>query len=761
MAPILVIVESPAKCGKIEKFLGTGYKCVASFGHIRDIKNGLKGIDVNDNFSQTFSLLSNKMKYITRLRREISKADEVILATDDDREGEAIAWHICEAFHLPVETTKRIIFHEITKKAVIRAVSQPAYLNMNKVYAQQARQVLDLVVGFRLSPLLWKHVSHTAKTVLSAGRCQTPALRLIYDNQREINDSPGIQKYDTLGIFTSQDLPFKLNYCYDNRESMAKFLEDSVFYTHKYIKNEPKKVTKRAPIPFTTSGLQQKASNELHFSPKRTMSVAQKLYEGGYITYMRTDSRTYSKEFIKKTMNHITTKYGKEYISPTIQGLSLRKGKGNAQEAHEAIRPTDISRETLSTSADNGQKRLYNLIWKNTIESCMAPAVYFSLRARITAPDDRKYLYTSEEVDFPGWKIVGGYLKKNKNYHHLLTLEDGCVLSYKNIESQLKLKELKNHYTEARLVKMLEEKGIGRPSTFSSLISKIQERGYVQKADVEGQKVLCMDYRLVGDELEEIETERIFGGERNKLVIQPTGVLVLEFLLKHFELLFRYEYTENMENSLDSIAKGDKVWHTLCRRCYGVITLLSEKIAKNHRESVRIDEYHTYIIGKYGPVIRCDKDGDTSFLSVRKNISMQKLCAGEYALADIVEERVVGINLGKYKDNDVLLKKGKFGLYVACGGKNYSVKHLKKKMERVTLNDVKGVLSGTQSANPKVLRILREDLSVRKGKWGHYLFYKTDKMKKPSFLKLKGCELNVMNCPKEDLLAWVDKEYQV
>ena len=289
----LVIVESPAKCGKIEKFLGSGYKCCASFGHIRDIKDGLKGINIANNFSPTFGLLANKMKYISRLRREIGKATEVILATDDDREGEAIAWHICQVFNLPINTTKRIIFHEITKTGITHAIrANPTILNMHTVHAQQARQVLDLIVGFRLSPLLWKHVSHTAKSVLSAGRCQTPALRLIYDNQKEINDSPGKTKYDTIGVFVG--FPFQLNYHYADREKMETFLEESVSHDHVYIAPTPKSVVKRQPTPFTTSGLQQKASNELHFSPKRTMSVAQKLYEGGYITYMRTDSKTYS-----------------------------------------------------------------------------------------------------------------------------------------------------------------------------------------------------------------------------------------------------------------------------------------------------------------------------------------------------------------------------------------------------------------------------------------------------------------------------------
>lgn len=767
MGYTLVIVESPAKCKKIEKFLGKGYKCCASFGHIRSIKDGLKGIDMMNDFTPSFQSLPSKMKYITSLRKNIRGADKVILATDDDREGEAIAWHICDTFKLSIATTPRIIFHEITKPAIQQAVASPTILDMDKVKAQQARQVLDLIVGFRLSPMLWKHVSHTTKSVLSAGRCQTPALRLVYDNQQEINRSPGKKKYNTSGYFTEKNLDFQLSHYYDSQEGMEKFLEESVSFNHKYTCTKPRETTKKQPRPFTTSDLQQKSSNELHFSPKKTMQGAQKLYEGGFITYMRTDSRTYSKEFIQKAKTFIKTEYGNKFIHKQIDILSLAKGASKkkkdstAQEAHEAIRPTDITRKALPPNMDNREKRLYSLIWKNTVESCMAPALYFSLRAVLTAPQEHKYVYTTELVQFPGWKIVGGYEKSNPIYHFLQEISKESTLSYSKIISKLTLKELKKHYTEARLVKMLEDKGIGRPSTFSSLISKIQDRKYVQKEDIEGKPITCVDFKLIGDELEEIEESRVFGGEKNKLVIQPLGVLVLEFLLKHFDPLFSYKYTKRMEDSLDLIARGEKVWHTLCRDCNGGINILSEKISDNHREMIRIDEHHIYMIGKYGPVIRCDKNDDTSFLSVRNDINLETLKNGGYTLEEIVNKKPPGCLLGKYKGNDVWIKKGKFGMYVSCDGKNASVKHLKKAMGAITLSDVEDVLSGKKSANPNVLRMLRDDLSLRRGKWGPYLFYKTDKMKKPRFLKIKGCELNVMQCAKEELVQWVEREYQV
>ena len=762
MGKIVVIVESPAKCKKIEGFLGNDYRCCASFGHIRGIKNGLKGIDAANDFTPTFSLLPNKSKYVTNLRRYVRGASEIILATDDDREGEAIAWHICMVFNLPIETTKRIIFHEITKKAIQKAVQSPTRLDMNKVHAQQARQVLDLLVGFRLSPMLWKHISYSTKNVLSAGRCQTPALRLIYDNQREINKSPGKKKYDTMGIFTKEKLGFALDHHYNIRKDMESFLEKSVNFEHSYTCGEPKKTTKKQPRPFTTSILQQKASNELHFSPKQTMRSAQKLYEGGYITYMRTDSRTYSKVFLSSAEKHIKNVYGEKYVLPSIASLSLRKAKGNAQEAHEAIRPTKISLKDLPKNVDNREKRLYGLIWRNTLESCMAVARYYSLRATISAPEEHRYVYRTEQVDFPGWKVVAGYIKMNPLYPFLQGMKKGTILSYSKIYSKFSLKELKSHYTEAKLVQLLEANGIGRPSTFSSLISKIQDRMYVAKQDVKGKTLACVDFELVDDMIEELETERIFGGERNKLVIQPLGVLVMEFLLKHFEPLFNYKYTKRMEDNLDKIAKGEKVWHTLCREGDGGITLLSEKIKGEKKETIRIDEYHIYMIGKYGPVIRKDKDGETSFLSVRKDIDMDTLRGGRYQLGDIVETQPkYGRSLGEYKGCDVLIKKGKYGLYITCDGKNYSIKGLKKSEDDIVLGDVAPILSGEKSANPNVLRILRDDLSVRRGKWGSYLFYKTSTMKKPRFLKLKECPLNPIKCSKKDLLGWISKEYNV
>ena len=748
---ILVIVESPAKCKKIESYLGPGYKCIASFGHIREVANGLKSIDVKNNYDVVFKTIASKGKYIKPLREAIKKATEVVLATDDDREGEAIAWHICKTFKLPINSTKRIIFHEITKPAIKNAIANPTRINMNTVNAQLARQVLDLLVGFTISPILWKHISRNTEGSLSAGRCQTPALRLVYEQQKLINESPGRKVYDTTGIFTNKNLKFVLDHNYDDEEKMADFLEESANFSHKYSVSKPRITTKNPPIPFTTSTLQQKASNEYNFSPKQTMKLAQTLYENGHITYMRTDSTKYSKEFVDKAKKYIKTEYGTDYISKNIEKLvnsgssekkKKKKNDNNAQEAHEAIRPTKIDVATLNVAGKITARevKLYNLIWRNTVESCMSPAKYYSITSKISAPEEHFYKYTSEQVIFPGWKIVGGYEKENSEYKYLLKLKPDTVLDYTEIYSKITLKDLKKNFTEAKLVQMLEKKGIGRPSTFSSLISKIQDRGYVKKQNVEGKKIKCVDFRLIGEELDEIETERVFGNEKNKLVIQPTGIMVYEFLEKHFDALFNYDYTKNMEDDLDKISKGERVWHTLCDECNTQIKESSKEI-KESRETYKIDKHHVYMIGRYGPVIKCEKDGETTFKNVKKDLDIEKLKNGEYKLKDVLDTTKKSGNkkcLGEFKGNEVYLMNGKYGAYINCNGKNSSISHIKKDKDDITLKDVLDVLNGKKPQNSSVLKVISAEISVRKGKYGPYVFYKTNKMKKPRFINMKG-----------------------
>jgi len=562
MNKILVIVESPSKCKKIESYLGSNYKCIACYGHLREIK-GLNCIDIEHNFTPTYSVVDNsiKIKQIQVIQNEINKASEVILATDDDREGEAIAWHICQLFDLPVNKTKRIIFHEITESAIQRAISCPKIIDMNVVYAQQGRQILDLLVGFTITPILWESISKGHKNSLSAGRCQSPALRIVYDNYMEIKESLKTQIYNTIGYFTNHNIPFELSKQFEDERTMVDFLENSVNFDHFITVTPPKQSFISQPQPLITSSLQQLSSNELHWSPKETMKYAQQLYENGLITYMRTDSKTYNTEFIEQSKKYILQNYNdSKYILHNIDDLSLVKKSIHSQEAHEAIRPISLSvkiDDINNADIDTKAKKLYNLIWRRTLESCMSPCITYYINAQIPAYSDFIFKHKSEEIFFYGWKIVSSNKNKeqNKIYNYLLALKQKNKLQvqYNKITSNIVMKNTKSHLTEAMLVQLLEEKGIGRPSTYSSLVDKIQERGYVTKENISGQFIKCTDFTLEGDELTELSSSREFGSEKNKLVIQPLGILVIEFLINHFNSLFNYEYTKNMENELDIV----------------------------------------------------------------------------------------------------------------------------------------------------------------------------------------------------------------
>jgi len=686
----LLIVESPAKIKKIESFLGSGYKCVASYGHLRELKT-MTNIS-QEIIDPQYSIVDEpkKKSHVEYLYKEIKAAHEIILATDDDREGEAIAWHICILFDLPVLTTKRIVFHEITESAILAAIKNPRVINMNMVNSQQARQVLDLSVGFNISPLLWKHISKSNENSLSAGRCQTPALLLIYDRQMEINSMKNKLVYSTLGYFTSLNIPFELNMNFENKEDVVHFLEESKSFSHVYTCTQPSKMYKNPPQPLITSSIQQLASNNLHFSPKLTMKLCQQLYEEGYITYMRTDSKKYCDEFIQSIKSYIEKTYEERYINPDLcilQTKTTTKTDKHIQEAHEAIRPTNIA---LKEYLENEEKvsqigRLYKLIWETTMESCMAPAEGYACSASISvpprgAPPAVKYIYNSQNIDFLGWQIIKNREKKlekeEKIYNFLLQLKQNSTISFKKIISNSKITNLIQHYTEAKLVSLLEEKGIGRPSTFSMLVDKIQERKYVKKEDVKGKEFESIDFELENSNITQKITKKEFGSEKNKLVIQPLGIIVCDFLRKQFQELFDYTYTKNMENELDKICNGESEWKQLCIKCNKHIYEKSEILKGEKKFEIKIDDSHFYIITKNGPAIKCIETKENgisqvSFKSVKNNLDLEKLKKGEYKLNDIIEcNKVIGI----YKNKNVFLKKGKYGLYICWDSNNISLK---------------------------------------------------------------------------------------
>jgi DNA topoisomerase-1 len=758
----LVIVESPAKCGKIESYLGTEYKCMASFGHIREL-TGLTSIDIKNGFNLSFSNMSSKSKQITALKKAAKESVDVIIATDDDREGEAIGWHLCMVLNLPIETTKRILFNEITAPALQKAIKSPTVLNMNLVMAQQARQTIDMMVGYMISPVLWNQIARKSKKGLSAGRCQTPALRLVYDNQKEIENAPGEKVYNTTGYFTSKNLPFQLDKQIVVEEEVESFLEDSVNHSHEYNCSNPKDVTKNPPSPFSTSTLQQTASTELRYSPKDTMKLCQTLYEAGYITYMRTDSKTYSKEFLTLAHKYIDKKYGTEYVGPSGGSTKGKKPKKKtpvaSQEAHEAIRPTKIERVTIPDSMSPKERKMYSLIWRNTIESCMSVAKCRGITALITAPQNCNYKYSAEQIVFPGWKIVSlpNCLSEVDPIYTLLnTIKPSTILDYHRITSKSTLKNLKQHYTEAKLVQLLEEKGIGRPSTFSSLIDKIQEREYVKKTDVKGKSIKCSEYELVGEELTVEETSKEFGNEKNKLVVQSTGTLVIEMLVKHFDLLFAYGYTSEMESSLDDIAKGKTTYETLCGECHEKVQSLIDALPKAKcKDEIQIDSEHTFMIGKYGPVVKRTVGKETSFVPIRKDIDMDKLRRGDYTMDELrVDQIAKGKFLGTYNEKEVILRKGKFGLYLQYGDQTKSLKNAELNEANLTLEDVIRYLDTEK--DPSVLRILDKRTSIRNGKYGHYVYFKTPDMKRPRFIPTKTYPGDYLKDSVDIVLEWLD-----
>ena len=815
MSYILVIVESPAKCEKIEKFLGAGYKVIGSYGHITHLSN-LDQIDVKNNFKPSFAIIDTKQAQIEKMRKAIKGAKEVILATDDDREGEAIAWHIAQVFGLALETTKRIVFHEITERAIKHALANPRTLNLELVYAQQARQILDLIVGFTITPLLWKYIVSNSKNALSAGRCQSPALRLVYDNYKEILESPGKLSFNSCAYFTSKNIQFTLNKNFDSHDTIKDFLEQSKTHNYSLTKAKERELIKNPPVPFTTSGLQQAANNVMHISPKDTMALAQKLYEGGYITYMRTDSKVYSEDFIEEGKNYISEKYRPEYINPELNKLIQNKDKtlsnvheeeetktaksakskskstkskkeksesaveNNTQEAHEAIRPTHIDLEAIPDSEETfsaKHRKLYKLIWTNSLESMMAPAKYLQLVVNISAPYDAIYKYCAEENIFLGWKAVCG-IEEEKYYTYFKNMKEETI-SYKKITCKQTLKELKSHYSEAHLVQLLEQKGIGRPSTFSSLLEKIQERNYVTKQNVEGKKLEIIDYTLIDNAILEEQGTKEFGNEKNKLVITQTGIFVIEFLIKYFSKLFDYDYTKSMEDELDNIAQGTKKYYELCGECYSFINDLikTNNLATNanttnananstnglEKIQLAIDPKHTYLIGKHGPTIKYTKeDGTLGFYGVKKDIDINKLRAGHYKLDELIETKEENNKLlGSFQEQSVYLKKGKFGYFLECGELRKSLNTVKINVpiKEIKIEDALTILNDRASEGNSLVRKISNDLAIRKGKYGDYIFYKTEAMKKPQFLKLNEFNDDYITCSLEFLKSWIKEKY--
>lgn len=715
-SPTLLIVESPAKCKKIEEYLGPGYQCIASFGHIRELSS-LEDIN-KDTFEATYQIMSSKKTQINNIKKAIKNAGEVIIATDNDREGEAIGWHLCQVFDLNPITTKRIIFQEITEQAIKYAVANPVKINLNIVYAQQTRQILDLIVGYEISPLLWKYINNTSNKPLSAGRCQTPTLKLIHDRQIEINDNPVKKIYKTTGYFSINNwiIPFLLNKDFVDDHEVISFFSNTISFTHQLTCSGPKKKFHSPPKPFITSTIQQTCSNEIHISPKETMKICQNLYEKGLITYMRTDSVLYSHDFIKEAHNYIKKTWADNYINKEFQ---VSTTNNDNDTAHEAIRPTNIYLFNIETNNElsTKEKMVYKIIWENTVESLMVSCSYSSIKANINASDNAFFINESNLILFPGWKAVKNNFEienKEYNYFSKIISTSSINVSYSKITSNVNIVQSKLHFSESKIIQMLEQKGIGRPSTYATLVDKIQERDYVKKKNIKGTKIECKNIELEKDKIKEIIEKKEFGNEKEKLVIQSLGISVHDFLETYFSDIFNYDFTRELENDLDLIAIGNKKKREVCEKYYTQLISLknacqnkNEIMSNNNlKEEKRLDDRHSLIIGKYGPVIKCkDKDNNVSFIGVRKDIDLQQI--NNYTLNDIIvsNEKRNNNNYDTKKNEDnaknnwnyngvrLTVNKGKYGLYAKWGNNTKSLKILgNRPINNIHLEEVLNIL---------------------------------------------------------------------
>lgn len=679
MAKNLVIVESPAKAKTIEGFLGKDFIVKSSIGHIRDLpKKGGMAIDIENGFKPTYEVSTDKKKVVDELTKLSNKSDLVWLATDEDREGEAIAWHLLEALKLDESKTKRIVFNEITKTAINKAVENPRKINVNLVNAQQARRVLDRLVGFELSPVLWKKVKYG----LSAGRVQSVAVRLIVEREKEIIDFVSKSTYRVTAQFlSSQGKVFKadLSNRFDTKEEAVDFL-NSCASSDFSISSLNKKPAKKSPsAPFTTSTLQQEASRKLGFTVGQTMSVAQKLYESGKITYMRTDSVNLSGDAVKSASNYIESTFGADYSKSRSYST---KSKG-AQEAHEAIRPTNLANS--SVEGERNQMRLYDLIWKRTIASQMSDAQLERTTAEIVISNRKeKFVAKGEMIKFDGFLKV--YLESTDDETEeqdgmLPNLVEGESVSSREINAIERFSKPKARYTEASLVKRLEELGIGRPSTYASTITTVQNRGYVVKGQSEGVKTPYVLLSLKDSQVEEsVKTEKT-GSDKSKMKPTDIGIVVTDFLKSHFSDVMDYGFTADVEKEFDDIARGEKVWNEMIGQFYDGFAKTVNEVADNS-EAAKGQRLlgqepgtgeNVYVkIGRFGPMAQIGEVSDEKKPRFASLLADQSI--GTINLEQALELFKLPRTVGEFEGEEVVASVGRFGPYLRFKGKFVSIK---------------------------------------------------------------------------------------
>lgn len=734
MAKNLLIVESPAKAKTIEKILGEDFEVKSCYGHIRDLEKDDMGIDINNNYKPRYKVPEDKEKIVKELKGFAKKSGEVWLATDEDREGEAISWHLCEVLGLDPKTTKRIVFHEITKPAIQNAVTHPRVLDMNLVNAQQARRILDRIVGFELSPVLWKKMS--MRNNLSAGRVQSVAVRLIAEREREINGFTTVSSFRVEAFFTAKDLngkpvTFKAE---GNKFSSVEKAEDflkscmGASYTVRDIQVKPAK--KSPAAPFTTSTLQQEASRKMGYSVSKTMLLAQKLYESGKITYMRTDSVSLSETSIEDVTKQIYNQYGERY-------LKIRKYKNkneSAQEAHEAIRPTYMENTTVD---DADTKRLYELIWKRTIASQMADAELEKTTAKITISTNKEDLTAQGEVlKFDGFLKV---YTEDRDEDEMTDDESAeGMLPPLTVKQTLPLKEMRAterfsraspRYTEASLVKKLEELGIGRPSTYAPTISTILKRGYVEKRDKEGVKRNFRILVLKEDAINKQTDQENTGAEKSKLFPTDLGLVVTDFLSQYFKDVMDYGFTAKIEGEFDEVANGNIKWSSMIDDFYHPFkkdiesTIENAERIKGERElgvEASTGKKINARMGRYGPMVQIGDVNDEDkprFAKLKATQSIETI-----TLEEAMDLFKLPRNIGQFEDADVTVSIGKFGPYIAHDKKFYS---LGKEFDpyTISLEEASPLISEKRKAkDERTIKVFeKEKIQLLRGPYGPYI----------------------------------------
>lgn len=728
MADNLVIVESPAKAKTIQKFLGNGYEVKSSFGHIRDLQDKKLSVDVERNFTPEYVIPSDKKKVVAELKKAAASASTVWLASDEDREGEAISWHLFETLGLNEAHTRRIVFHEITKDAIVNAVRNPRSIDMNLVNAQQARRVLDRLVGFELSPVLWRKI----QPKLSAGRVQSVALRLVVEREKEIMAFENEAFYKVEAFFHPAGFPaaVKVKAVLDTKfktiDEARKFLQDCIGADFTVSDVEKKEATRFPAAPFTTSTLQQEAARKLRFPVSMTMRVAQSLYERGLITYMRTDSTNLSTLALGAAKKFITGNFGPEY-SKTRQFKTHSKG---AQEAHEAIRPTYIENTEIEGTAQ--EQKLYNLIWKRTVASQMADAKVLNTTLRV-ASDKRSEKFNAQatQVLFDGFLKL--YIEGTDNQEAeeeevmLPDLQVGTKMEEKGINAECKFTAAPPRYSEATLVKKLEELGIGRPSTYAPTIATLTTgRGYIVKGDKEGKKITVNDLELRNGNISEKSKTETVGAERGRLLPQEIGMIVTDYLEKNFTDIMGYDFTANVEKEFDQIADGNLVWNDVIGAFYTpfhkkVDEVLHDGNYSHVSKELGTDSEGNKItakFGKFGPYIQKGEGEKAQYASLGKDQLIENI-----TLEDALKMFQLPRTVGEYNGVEVIALKGHFGPFLKYGDRNFSIPRGKDPL-KITLDECAAIIEeglNKSAANSVMAEYKDSDIQVINGRYGPYI----------------------------------------